>query len=111
MAACLGSTAWQEAAWTQVCVYTAALVAFAASAERRVAASAGGCCVGWQCYRCGGVQLSGHVLSKCLALGLSSCTRGTARDLPPPNTAKAGYFQCELPLCPSLAEEMSKFVC
>lgn len=23
----------------------------------------------------------------------------------PPDTARAGYFQCELPLCPSLAEK------
>lgn len=66
--------------------------------------------MGWQCYRCGGVRLSGRVLSECLALGLSSGTRRSGRDLPPPDTARPGHFQCELPLCPSLAEEMSQFL-
>lgn len=99
MAACLGSAAWEEAGWTQSRVYPAAPVAFAASTELHAAASAGGCCVGWQCYRCSGVWLSGRVLSECLAYGLSSCTRRTGRDLPPTDTARAGHFQCELPLC------------
>lgn len=54
-------------------------------------------------YRCGGVKLPGCVLTECLHPGLSHYTRSIGRVLPPPDTARAEHFQCELPLCLSLA--------
>lgn len=84
-------------------VCAAAPVAFAASSGPVPLLLLGGVARAGAAYRCGGVQLSGCVLTECLHPGLFHYTRSTGRVLTPPGTASTQYFQCELPLCLSLA--------